>query len=218
MTENEFWSERLALEQRIAGVYDELIASLPRERRPLLAAAQLRWRDCLALFERALGACLDEPVKVFYGVEGQERKTNVYKDTILAMLGYRADDLERWREGGHAPGQPTTADLAAATAAATTADLAAATADLASTTATATAAATAALAEAFGMNIYIMDEVFRVPTQAAQSAWLSWLRSDMEFVGAAAATEEELLQTERMLGLALLQREGYVFFHRERED
>ncbi|OPZ65683.1 MAG: hypothetical protein BWY85_00408 [Firmicutes bacterium ADurb.Bin506] len=213
MTDDDFHSRRVALEHRIARAYDELAVSLPDEQRALLNAAQQRWLRYLELTDRALKVRLDEPVKVFYGVEGKERKTNVYKDTILATLEYRALDLESWCRGDYAHPRSSAADSAADAA------------DAAGPGETQLTQALALLDEAFGMAVYVMDEVFRGPTQEAQNAFYAWLRSDVEFVRAAAGNDPaaaalalELLQVERMLDLARLQREGWVFFHRERED
>jgi len=60
--------------------------------------------------------------------------------------------------------------------------------------------------------------------QEAQDSWYAYFRSNMEFVkevaknGEAVRIAEELLQVQRMCSLTLLHKEGYVFFHREREE
>lgn len=214
MADDEFWSRRAALERRITRAYDELMVHLPHEQQALLGASQSSWRYYVDRAEQALKGRLDEPVKVFYGVEGKERKTNVYKDTILAILEYRVIDLESWQSGGWAlpPGDA----------------LGVAAGDLQ----VQLVQALSLVDDAFGMNVYIMDEVFRLPAREAQSAWYAWLSCDARLVravaGAAAGNDEavpatavaasQLLQVQRMYELTLLQKEGWVFFHRERED
>lgn len=204
MTEDEFRNEQSALESRITRACHELLASLPYEQGVLLNTAQSSWRDCFEKYDRALKERLDEPVKVFYGIEGEERKTNVYKDTMLAVLEYRAQDLERWSQGCFGYLQPDGLEDAQM--------------------GLSLSRTMSSLDKAFGANIYIMDEVFRTPMQEAQDAWFACLRSNAEFVreatdnDEAAAIAEELLQVQRMYRLTLLQKEGYVFFHRERED
>ena len=202
MTEGEFRNEQSALELRVTCAYNELLASLTNEQRILLKTAQSAWRNYFEKYERALKEQLDEPVKVFYGIKGDERKTNVYRDTVLEVLEHRAMDLESWSQGRYGY-----LELAALEEAEKRLSRKMNLFD-----------------EAFGTNIYIMDEIVRAPMQEAQDSWYAYFRSNMEFVkevtknNEAAKIAEELIQVQRMYILTLLHKEGYVFFHREREE
>lgn len=203
MSEEAFAAALAALDERVAAAYDALFATLPAERQPLLSTAQTAWQACCAAFAAPLKAQLDTPVKVFYGIEGEERKTNIYKDTMLAMREQRATDLEAWALGRFAyPAQDKRADNGAQ----------------------ALAEAEQELVVAFNANLYIADEKFRVPLMDGRDAWNAWQDADQALLAAitgddkAVANAEALLQTERLCALTRLHREGSVFFHREREE
>ena len=178
------------------------MVSLSDEQQILLKTAQSTWQNYYEKYEETLKRQLDEPVKVFYGIEGQERKTNIYKDTILTILEQRAIDLESWNQGRYGYLEPDAVEKAKKRL----------------------DGEKHLLDEAFGANIYIMDEIFRAQMQEAQNSWYAFFYSNTEFVeeviknSEIAKIAEEFLQIRRMYDLTLLHKEGYVFFHREREE
>lgn len=201
MTQEQFQAELTAAQLELTANYDALYAALPAADQALLLTAQTAWQSCYDKFALVLAQLLDSPVKVFYGQE-EERKTNIYRDSLLAMTRERAGDLDCWRQGRYAFLDP--------------AGLAAAQEQL--------IAARKKLENSFGDNIYVMDERYRVPTQEAQQAWRLFVRDNAAFLAARTQANacvlnaEEGLQVERMYALSRLQREGYVFYHREREE
>lgn len=160
-------------------------------------SAQAAWQYCFDAFERVLKPQLDQPVKVFYGLPEKERKTNIYRDTVLTLLEQRTADLRRWHRGGWQRAEPYEQTVSQALI---DADI------------------------AFHKNLYVMDEKFRNGHMAARAAWDVFYRENASFVllvtegDSRRLNSENLLQVLRIHDLTLLHVEGSVFFHRERED
>ncbi|ATW27668.1 hypothetical protein [Candidatus Formimonas warabiya] len=202
MTEEDFINEQDALKLRVTLAHDKLLASLPDAQQILLKNAQSAWQSYYEKYAGVLKNQLDEPVKVFYGIEGQERKTNIYKDIVLAILEQRATDLESWVQGRYVyldPGEvKETQEMLNEEKRLLYAD--------------------------FLLNNSTMDRIFIDPMQEVQNYWYAFLQSNTRFIedvlknSASVKIAEELLQVRRMHDLTLLHIEGSAFFHREREE
>lgn len=202
MTEQEFTTEIATRKLLLDDAYQDLWTNLSQQEQLALADAQAGWQNCCDKYAAALKAQLDQPVKVFYGVEGEERKTNIYKDTLLALLAQRTADLQCWALGRYAYGGPE--NLAEAQ--------------------NRLATQTHLIEQAFVRNTYVMEERYRTAMWEAQQAWHDFMQLNQNFVACATQNNEaiiaseELLQVQRMYALTLLHKEGSVFFHREREE
>ena len=201
MTEEEYAAALQRAELQLSEAYSAYHASLPAEQQALLAAAQEAWRAALELNEPPLREQLDSGVLVYYG-QAQEHKTNIYRDTMLSLREQRSAALLCWAQGRYA--------------CLPQAKLATAEEEL--------AAARETLLRAYSDNLYVMDEKFRDPTQQARAAWLAFLAADQAFLQAVTHAEtaicagEALRCYQELSELVQLQRQGSIFFHREREE
>ena len=202
MTEQEFIEEQDSLKVRITKAYDKLLPSLPDEKRSLLKDAQSAWQSYYKKYALQLRNQLNAPVKVFYGIKGQERKTNIYRDIVLAILEQRAKDLESWTQGRYGyldPGEVQEAREKLNEE-------------------------MRLLYAYFLSNNSTMDRTFIVPMQEVQDYWYTFFKSNKLFIegvlknSESARIAEELLQVQRMHDQTLLHIEGSSFFHREREE
>ena len=99
MTEEEFLACKTDLEARLVYAYSACLNSLPDAERRALEDAQKAWLDCYYSYISALEQKWLGPVKIFFGVTGKERRTNVYREIVLLMLTNRITDLEEWNAG-----------------------------------------------------------------------------------------------------------------------
>ena len=77
MTDDEFLCNRLSLENRLIYAYSAYLNSLDGDEREALVASQKAWIRCYYAYDEALKQLWLEPVKIYFGVTGQERRTNV---------------------------------------------------------------------------------------------------------------------------------------------
>ena len=99
MTDDEFLCSRLSLENRLIYAYSAYLNSLDGDEREALVASQKAWIRCYYAYDEALKQLWLEPVKIYFGVTGQERRTNVYREAMLLLLINRITDLEEWSKG-----------------------------------------------------------------------------------------------------------------------
>lgn len=200
MPERTFLGKKDALQKEMNAIYGHLIKTLPnKDAKEKLIAAQESWLKFFSLYEAVLKKQLDHRVKVFYGVENKERKTNIYRDTVLILLEQRVMDLYRWIDAnyGHLK-----IDLSE--------EVLEKKVNLVNV--------------AISYNLYTMDEKFRISTMQARDAWFNFLQTSREFVETATNKDqnkglnETYLQALRMYNLTLLHTEGSIFFHTEREE
>jgi hypothetical protein len=202
MTEQDFMKEQDSFKLRVSMAYDKLLASLPDAKRSLLKDAQSAWQSYYEKYAVELKNQLNVPVKVFYGIKGQERKTNIYKDIVLAILEQRAKDLESWTQGRYGYLDPAEVQQAQEIL---NEEMRLLYAD-------------------FLSNISTMERIFIVPMQEVQNCWYAFFQNNKRFIegvlenSESARIAEELLQVQRMHDLTLLHIEGSAFFHREREE
>jgi uncharacterized protein YecT (DUF1311 family) len=202
MTKEEFSEQQAALELRIAVAYDKLSSTLTKDQRLYLQEAQTAWRNYYENFAAVLKVQLDAPVTVFYENEGEERKTNIYRDTVLIMLDERATDLESWAEHNYWLVEASeVAELKKQIR-----------------------AEKSVLADTISMNIIYLNEGFREAWQKAYNSWYSFLASNTIFISAATRSNgavmaaEELFQLERMNNLTLLHQKGILHLRQEKEE
>lgn len=198
MSEEEFTSLRTGAELRMSAAYDALFATLAAEQQTSLEQSQAAWQAYYDAYAAGLSILLDSQVLVFYDVEGEERKTNIYKDTLLALLEYRAQDLEAWSAGRYA--YMTTNVQDANTELRTQKN---------------------ALVVSFQDNAYYN---FRASMQDAHNSWFAFQKANNAFIASVLPKDlgvqimEELVQVRRMLDLSALHLEGSIFYHRDREE
>lgn len=142
------------------------------------------------------------PVKIYFGVPGQERRTILYRDILLLLLINRITDLEDWNSG-----RLVRMDKNFAQGLAT---------DLADSYKN--------LQIKMGLCLYVIDEPYRAKISQAQQKFTTFLDSNREFVSLIAHGDdvsiqaEELMQIQKMTYITEIYYQGCVFFRREREE
>jgi len=201
-TIDDFYAQQTAKEQRVAAALDKLSSTLTKDQLHYLQVAQSDWQEYYESFAGVLKVQLDTPIMIQSDSDDVEREVNIYRDTILIILGERADDLENWAEQNY---RLVEADQVAGLKMQIRAEKS----DLAFT---------------FSMNIVYLDEGFRKSWQEAQNSWYDFLASNNIFISAAtrsngaAMVAEELFQIERMSSLAALHQKGILHFRNEKEE
>lgn len=203
MSEEEFQKRRDALTNDVEKAYLALVSILPDSEKNRLSNAQDKWRLFLSEYAASLEKQqLNSQVKVFYGIEGKERKTNIYKDSVLRILQQRVMDLQRWKAGNFEP--VATPDLQSAEK--SLSDL------------------KEELKKHVEYDIYVMDERYRLIHDGAMKKWKDFIAAQTDFIRNSVSENkvkvlsEELLAYRRQDDLSLLQHEGTIFYRREREE
>jgi len=201
MSGEEFLFHRINLEDRLVYAYSALLHTLEGEQKQALIEAQRAWIDCYYAYIYALEQLWLEPVKIHFGVTGHERKTNVYRETILLLLTNRITDLEEWKEGRLVGIEQAGAVQAEENI----------------------KEARRQLRIDMGLCLYVIDEKYRYKITTAQNEFFDFLDANAAFVdmlteNGAQAAGETLLQIQRMSYMTGVHYEGCRFFRREREE
>lgn len=199
MRAEEYEAKLLSLRGKMEVAYAAFSSSVDERKRDSLAAAQAAWLDMAEKYSHALKRTLDTEVKVFYGDKNKERITNVFRDNVMAIYEQRAMDLSRWAGGGDAPrGIYLKPEKSVEELKYTVRDK--------------------------GSHIeYVLNERYRMDEQAARGAWEKFGEAQESFLRVfycdERAVEEELaLMYHRLINQMILQEQGAIFFHTEREE
>lgn len=202
MTEEEFLEKKTELESRLVNAYSIFCRQVPEDCKEALQTAQKAWIDCYYAYIEALEQRWTEPVKIYFGITGKERKTNVYREYVLLMLINRITDLEEWAKGQLAKAE--TEYLALETER--------------------MEEARDQLQVDMGLCLYVIQEEYRQKIRAAHSSFFTFLESNTDFVSLladgeeSAVVSEEYLQIQKMSYLTQVYYQGCRFFRREREE
>lgn len=202
MTEEEFLECKTELESRLVYAYSTYHNSLSDSEREALEEAQKAWIDCYYSYISALEQKWLEPVKIFFGVTGKERRTNVYREAILLMLTNRITDLEEWNAG-------ELVRMEDAFTLAKESEL---------------KKRKEELQVDMGLCLYVIQEEYRPKIKEAHRKFFAFLESNEKFISLITdgnKTEiaaEGLLQVQRMSYLTSVHYQGCRFFRREREE
>lgn len=202
MTEEEFLECKTELESRLVFAYSAYFNSLPEPERKELEKTQKAWIDCYYAYIRALEQRWLEPVKIYFGVTGKERRTNVYREIILLMLTNRITDLEEWNAGRLVQMED----------------------DFALSKEKELEKAKEQLQVDMGLCLYVIQEELRPKIREAQQKFFTFLNSNEKFISLIndgnekIITAEGLLQVQRMSYLTNVHYQGCRFFRREREE
>jgi hypothetical protein len=198
MTKIEYEEKLSEMTSDISVRYALLVEALDETGRAKLEKAQSSWEDFVSKYAHALENMLYSTIKVFYGVKGQERFTNVYMENILALYRHRIIDLGRWGSSG-----PKTTSFKSDTS-------------------------DEELAKSFGLIgpyvIYLTPERFRPDQYAMENAWRAYMDVQLDFLHVLHGGDEQAVEDERklmlsrMFSLMSLQEEGLNFFRFEREE
>lgn len=202
MTEEEFLAYKTELEAQLILSYSAYCKVLDKEAQESLREAQKAWIDCYEAYMSALEQRWTFPVKIYFGVTGQERRTNVYRETVLLMLINRITDLEEWRSG-------RLSGMEKGFLAEKTEEL---------------KEEKKQLQVDMGLCLYVIQEEYRDKIRASHQKFYAFLEQNQKFLKVIApgheetAVSEELLQVQRMSYLTQVQYQGCRFFRREREE
>lgn len=202
MTEEEFLQHKAALESRLVFAYSTYYNRLQSSEKKLLEETQKAWIDCYYAYIEALEQRWLRPVKIFFGVTGKERRTNIYREFVLLLLSNRITDLEEWNaekfvrmETDFAPAK--TEELKKSKE---------------------------QLQVDMGLCLYVIQEEYRLKIKEAHRKFYIFLDSNEKFISLmsnnneAIITAEGLLQVQRMSYLTSVHYQGCRFFRREREE
>ncbi|MDY4470231.1 MAG: hypothetical protein SPE28_06845 [Eubacteriales bacterium] len=202
MTDDEFLCSRLSLENRLIYAYSAYLNSLDGDEREALVASQKAWIRCYYAYDEALKQLWLEPVKIYFGVTGQERRTNVYREAMLLLLINRITDLEEWSKG-------RLVRLDAGMAEQKAAEL---------------EEALTRLRVKMGLCLYVIQEEYRPRIMDAHRAYFDFFDANGAFLeliskgDRSALLGEKLLQANRMAYITGVHYQGCRFFRREREE
>jgi hypothetical protein len=197
MSHGEYGRAIAGLKRLMDGLYRDAASALSGEALAALEKSQEAWLDFAEKYDRALGNTLDARIKIFYGVSGKERFTNVRRESVMAIYRHRILDLRGAAGGG--PKIP----------------------------AAATASPERRMAEfdaRFGGVVYPTPEKYRPGEYEWAKAWRRFRDAHEVFLckfygdGAPEARNEMDLAYRRILGLMETQEEGLRFFRHEREE
>lgn len=198
LSQREYERETKSLKELCDIKYQKLLRSLNKEEKELLSASQSKWNIFLLSLQKTLTPQLDTPVKVFYGVKGKERITNICRDAVIASYKQRISDLHRWTKGNFTPLKTTDTEKSLLLE-------------------------KRRFNERASRNIYLMEERYRREEFASQKAWRDFREAQLSFIKKMtedrhSVSEEDLLMLRRINNLRVLQAEGLVFFKQEREE
>lgn len=202
MTDDEFLCNRLSLENRLIYAYSAYLNSLDGDEREALVASQKAWIRCYYAYDEALKQLWLEPVKIYFGVTGQERRTNVYREAMLLLLINRITDLEEWSKG-------RLVRLDAGMAEQKAAEL---------------EEALTHLRVKMGLCLYVIQEEYRPRIMDAHRAYFDFFDANGVFLeliskgDRSALLGEKLLQANRIAYITGVHYQGCRFFRREREE
>lgn len=202
MTEEEFYRRKVELEEDLIIAYSRYLSTLRGEEREALKKSQKAWIDCYYAYIDMLLQVWDSNIKVDFEVYGKERRTNIYRDIVLVMLGNRIDDLTCWYEGRFARMEESA--------------LAEKQQELSENK--------KQLQVDMGLCLYVTTENYRQKMMAAHRAFYAFYDAEQAFLQAVCGdnanvlTTEGLLQVQRMSYVTLLHYAGCRFYHIEREE
>lgn len=181
--------------------YKNLARTLDNDEMALLSESREKRERFFFSLQKTLSFQLNTPVKVFYGIKGRERVTNVYRDASVAVMEQGISDLRRWSKGNFAPlkiKENSSAERKLANE-------------------------EYLFNERASRNIYLMYERYRREEYASQAAWREFRDAQLLFIGKMTKsshdlTEERILMLRRINNIRTLQAEGLVFFKQEREE
>ena len=202
MTEEEFLQCKTELEARLVFAYSTYYHNLQGKEQETLEESQKAWLECYDSYICALEQRWMEPVKIYFGVTGKERRTNVYREMVLLLLTNRITDLEEWNGGrfvgleeGLAPSKESEWN-----------------------------SAKEQLQVNMGLCLYVIQEEYRQKIREAHQKFFAFLESNEKFISLitngneTTLMAEGLLQVQRMSYLTDVYYQGCRFFRREREE
>ncbi len=202
MSDEDFYERKVQMEKDLIRAYSRCLSTVSGEARTALVAAQTAWIDCYYAYIDMLLQVWDSNIKVDYGVYGKERRTNIYRDIVLVMLGNRIDDLNCWASRRFAYMED--------------AFLAEKQQELVDTKTN--------LQVDMGLCLYVTTENYRAKMMTAHRTFYKYYDADQAFLrtlcgeNANVLTSEGLLQVQRMSYITLLHYAGCRFYHIEREE
>lgn len=202
MSEKDFLAYKLDLESRLVFAYSAYYNNLASNEQKALEQAQKDWITCYYAYEEALKQRWIQPVKIYFGVTGKERRTNIYREFLILFLTNRITDLEEWNRG-----QLATVETAFSI-------------DKANQYNT----LKNQLQVDMGLCLYVIQEEYREKIKTAHQTFFTFLESNQNFISLisnddiAIVSSEGLLQIERMSYLTSVHYQGCRFFRREREE
>ena len=202
MSEEEFYRRKVEMEEDLIIAYSRYLSTLSGEERAALKNAQKAWIDCYYAYIDMLLQVWDSNIKVDFEVYGKERRTNIYRDIVLVMLGNRIEDLNSWYEGRFARMESSA--------------LAEKQQELIEDK--------KQLQVDMGLCLYVTTENYRQKMMTAHRAFYRFYDAEQAFLqtvcgdNANILTSEGLLQVQRMNYVTLLHYAGCRFYHIEREE
>jgi hypothetical protein len=198
MSKDEYAGKLSDVRDEIDERYARLAGTLGETGLEELKKAQSAWEVFVSKYELALGNMLNSTIKVYYGVKGRERFTNVYREITLTLHRHRMIDLARWA----APGSKRTSFKS----------------DVLEEE----------WVKSFNILgpsvIYLTPERNRPDQYAVENAWRNYLSAQLDFLRVLhdhyekSVEDEKQLMMNRMFDLMSLQEEGLLFFRSEREE
>lgn len=202
MSEENFYKRKVEMEKDLILAYSRCLSTVSGEAREALVAAQKAWIDCYYAYIDMLLQVWDSNIKVDFEVYGKERRTNIYRDIVLVMLGNRIDDLNCWASRRFAYME--------------SALLAEKQQELVDTKTN--------LQVDMGLCLYVTTENYRAKMMTAHRTFYKFYDADQNFLrtlcgeNANLLTAEGLLQVQRMSYITLIHYAGCRFYHIEREE
>ncbi len=202
MSEEDFYARKVELEKDLIRAYSYCLSTVSGAEREALKAAQKAWIDCYYAYIDMLLQVWDSNIKVDFDVYGKERRTNIYRDIVLVMLGNRIDDLTCWAERRFAYVEDDV--------------LAEKQQELTDTK--------TQLQVDMGLCLYVTTENYRTKMMTAHRSFYRYYDADQAFLrmicggDANVLTSEGLVQVQRMSYITLLHYAGCRFYHIEREE
>lgn len=202
MTEEEFLNYKLELEAQLVTAYSTYYHHLSGPEQAALKNSQNAWIQCYQSYTEALAQRWQRPVKVFFGVTGKERRTNIYREFLILFLTNRITDLEDWNKGRLARTETA----------------------MSISNAAAFEESKKQLQIDMGLCLYVIQEEYRPKIKEAHRTFFDYLDSNQEFISLISQNDintvatEGLLQIQRMNYLTSVHYQGCRFFRREREE
>ena len=202
MSEEDFYKRKVEMEKDLILAYSRCLSTVSGEAREALKAAQKAWIDCYYAYIDMLLQVWDSNIKVDFEVYGRERRTNIYRDTVLVMLGNRIDDLNCWARRRFAYMDPA---MVAEKQQELIDDK-------------------TQLQVNMGLCLYVTTENYRAKMMTAHRAFYKFVDADQAFLrtlcgeDANILTSEGMLQVQRMSYITLIHYAGCRFYHIEREE
>lgn len=202
MTEEEFLQHKTDLEARLIFAYSAYYQSLPSPEQEALKESQAAWTDCYYSYASALKQRWLTPVKIYFGVTGKERRTNIYMDFILLLLTNRITDLEEWNSGRFVGMEEAFTEEKSSEL----------------------KEEKEQLQVDMGLCLYVIQEEYRPRIKEAHRKFFTFIEKNEDFISLVTEgnktiiTAEELLQIQRMDYLTGVHYQGCRFFRREREE